>query len=187
MKKKIAIAVLLSVFVAAPAMADNTGKFYVAADLGKASYSNVVSIWGPTFPNPSVFRVAGGYHVSGNVAVELGYSNFGDSTIDYGSTGKEILSLTSMQFAAVGSYPLSTELDLIGKLGIANNNVDYQDTGFAISASSSKTSLMFGLGAQYHVNQQLSLRALYDNYGAFDDSADPIKATSFTVGVAYAF
>ena len=179
--KKIAIAVLLSAFIAAPALADNTGKFYVAGDLGTATYSNM-----SPFPNPGVIRIAGGYHFSPALAVEVGYSKFGDSTVTVVGVGSATVSASSFQIAAVGSLPLNPQFDLIGKLGLANNSADATNT-FGMSASTSQSDLMFGLGAQFHVNSQLSVRLLYDNYGKFEDASNPMKATSISLGVAYNF
>jgi len=181
--KKFAIAVVLSAFVAAPALADNTGNFYVAGDFGAATYSNMAP-----FPNPSVVRIAGGFHFSPVFAVELGYSMFGDSNAivntPFGSTPATI-SASSFQVAAVGSLPLSRQFDLIGKLGLASNREDYSDSFGTLSWS--QNDLLIGFGAQFHVNSQVSLRALYDNYGKFDNFFPPMKASSFSLGVAYDF
>jgi OmpA-OmpF porin, OOP family len=179
--KKFAIAAVLSAFVAAPALADNTGNFYVAGDFGAATYSNVAP-----FPNPSVVRIAGGFHFSPVFAVELGYSMFGDSNAITSLYGPATLSASSFQVAAVASLPLSRQFDLIGKLGLASNREDYSDaTGY--TASWSQNDLLIGFGAQFHVNSQVSLRALYDNYGKFDNFFPPMKASSFSLGVTYDF
>lgn len=190
--KKIAFVALLSAFVATPAMADNTGKFYVAGDLGSASYSNVDvtgSVTG-TFPNPGVVRIAGGYHFSPMLAAEVGYSKFGDSVLN-GGIGSMTLSAHSFQVAAVGSYPLSDQFDLIGKLGLANNSSDVVGSGSIIvtNGSSSQTDLLIGLGAQYHINSQYSVRAQYESFGKFQNSSNtnPMKASAISVGLAYNF
>lgn len=178
--KKIVIAALLSVFITTPALARNTGKYYLAADLGTATYSNI------SFPNPTVMRIAGGFHFSPELAVELGYSMFGDSNMTLNCCGPATTSASSFQVSAVGSLPLNKQFDLIGKLGLASNVEDYADaTGY--SASWSQSDLLIGFGAEYHVNSQVSVRALYDNYGKFDNFFRPMKATSFSLGAAYNF
>jgi OOP family OmpA-OmpF porin len=181
--KKVIIALLLSAFVATPALADNTGKFYIAGDLGAATYSNI-----SPFPNPSVIRIAGGYHFSPTLAVELGISGFGDSTIT-GLGGTATVSASSFQVAAVGSLPLNPQFDLVGKIGLASNRYDLSGNvlGFGITGSSSQSDLLIGFGGQYHVNSQTSVRLLYDNYGKFDNYSTPMKASSISVGVAYDF
>jgi OmpA-OmpF porin, OOP family len=178
--KKFAIAVVLSAFVAAPALADNTGNFYVAGDFGAATYSNMAP-----FPNPRVIRIAGGLHLSPVFAIELGYSMFEDSNAILNCCGPATISASSFQVAAVGSLPLSRQFDLIGKLGLANNREDYSDSIGTLSWS--RSDLLIGFGAQFHVNSQVSVRALYDNYGKFDNFFPPMKASSFSLGVAYDF
>jgi len=192
--KKITLVALLSVCIATPALADNTGKFYIAADLGHASYSNTtVPAAGPfaatTFPNPNMFTIAGGYHFSQMLAAEIGYTKFGDSTISYAGVGDATLGMHSVQVAAVGTYPLNPQFDLIGKLGFSNNTANLTGTGgFAsINSSNSKTDLLIGVGAQYNVTSQTSIRVQYESFGKFTNDTNPIKATAFTLGVASSF
>jgi len=182
--KKIALITLLSASIATPALADNTGKFYVAGDLGSATYSNIGG-----WPNPGVVRIAGGYHFSPQVAAEIGYSKFGDSTLT-GPGGSGTLSASSFQVAAIGTLPLSTQFDLLGKIGIANNSYNVTGNIFGLgffSGSSSQSDLLVGLGAQFHVNSQVTLRGQYDNYGKFENVSSPMKASSLSVGITYDF
>lgn len=178
--KKIAIAVLLSAFVATPALADNTGKMYIAGDLGSATYSNI-----SPFPNPGVIRFAFGSHFSPNLAGEFGYSKFGDSILT-GPGGTATVAASAFQVAAIGCLPLNPQFDLTGKLGFSRNSYDVTST-FGVSGSASQSSVLFGVGAQYHLNSQVSLRAQYDNYGKFESGTAPMEATSFSLGVVYNF
>ena len=189
--KKITIVALLSVFVSMPALADNTGKAYIAADLGKASYSNV-TVGAGTYPNPGMLRIAGGYHFSPQLAAEVGYSMFGDSTITVGTTSGTV-SASSFQIAAVGSFPLNPQFDLIGKLGLASNKhqIDVKSSGVTVaSMSSSSSSLLIGFGAQFHVNSQFTLRAQYDSFGSFGSfgaTGQNMKATAVSLGAVFNF
>lgn len=177
---KIFIAALLSAVFATPALADNSGKYYVGGDFGTATYSNM-----PGWSNPTVIRIAGGYHFSPVFAVEMGYSMFGDSTAIIGGV-PATTSASSFQVSAVGSLPLNNQFDLIGKLGLASNSQDFADaTGYSLSWS--QGDLLIGFGAQFHINSQVTVRALYDNYGKFDNTYYPMKASSFSLGVTYDF
>ncbi len=178
---KIAIVALLSAFVAAPALADNTGKFYGALDAGKASFNDAGG-----FPNPGVFRISGGYHVTPTMAVEASYSKNADSTLTDTTGASATISAHSIQFAAVGSFPMNSEFDFIGKLGIANNTAD-ASSNIGSSFSASSTNLMFGLGAQYNLNSQTGIRVQYDNYGKVGGSNGTAKGSDITLGVAYNF
>ena len=171
--------------IAFPAMADNTGTFYIAGDLGSASYTNM----GP-FPNPGVFRIAGGFNITPNWAMEVGYSKFGDSTVTVPGYGSATVTASSFQFAAIGILPVTTQFDVIGKLGIADNKEtdSVTITGTVnVSADFSQRDLLIGIGAQFHVSSQLSIRVLYDDYGKFDDYSSPMKASSISLGVVYNF
>lgn len=179
--KKIVIALLLSAFVAAPALADNTGRFYLAGDFGAATYSGL-----PGWPDPNVVRIAGGFHFSPVFAVEVGYSMFGDSNTIDPLYGPATISASSLQVAAVGSLPLGPQFDLIGKLGLASNYEKYSDaTGYA--ASWTQSDLLVGFGAQINVSPEVSVRMLYDSYGKFDNFVPPMKATSLSAGVVVNF
>lgn len=189
--KKVIVASLLSAFVATPALADNTGKFYVAGDIGSASYTNVTVAAG-TYPNPGMLRIAGGYHFSPTFAAELGISGFGDSVLSSG-TSSGTVKASSVQIAAVGSLPLNSRFDLFGKVGIAanKNQIDVQTSGVTTASySSSQSSLLVGFGAQYHINSQLSVRAQYENFGSFGKfgtTGQDMKVSAFSMGVAYDF
>lgn len=189
--KKIAIVALLSVFAATPAWADNTGKFYVAGDLGAASYTNAtITVNGTvnTFANPGMMRVAAGYHFSPMWAAEMGYASFADSTLT-GASGNITLGVSSAHVAAVATYPLASQFDLTAKLGVSSNSYTITTTGaFAGQGSSgSKTDLLLGVGAQYHFNSQYTLRAQYESFGAITSGSSPAKAAALSVGVAYNF
>lgn len=174
--KKIAIVALLSTaLMSSAAFAANVGG-YVAADLGQVNYSNAKSQFsGASFGNPGAITLGGGYHFSQYVGVEAGYSIIGDSTITTvaGGTATEKLKTSSLQVAAVGTYPINNQFSVFGKLGLANTKIDYTATAtgatfvpsVAQAASASKTNLMFALGAQYNINQSWGIRAQYQDFG----------------------
>lgn len=188
---KFVVALLLSVFVATPALADNTGKYYIAGDLGAAKYTNV-TVGAGTYPNPGMVRIAGGYHFSQALAVEVGIAGFGDSTLTSG-TASGTVTASSFQIAAVGSLPLNPQFDLIGKVGIASNKnqIDAKLLGVTVaSVSSSKSSLLVGFGGQYHINSQVSVRAQFESFGSFGNfgtTGQEMKVSAVSVGVAYDF
>lgn len=193
--KKIAIVALLSTLVAAPALAESTGKFYVGANYGSASFSNAtVTINGTpnTFANPGALSIAGGYHFSPHLAVEVGYTTFGDSTL-VGTSGNVTLATKAVTVAAVGTYPLNSQFDLFGKLGMSSNswtesltgNLTF--TGGGTSASGSQSDVLVGVGAQYHATEKVGLRAQYENFGKFSSGATPLSASVFSLGLTYDF
>ncbi len=175
--KKIALVALLSAVIATPALADNTGSFYGAVDLGSVSFSNATSQFSNTsFPNPGAFRLAGGYNITPMFAVEAGYAMIGDSKITSvagAATVTETLKTSSLQVAGVANYAINDAFGVFGKLGFANTKVDYTASvvggtfvaGVVTAASGSKTNLTFGLGGQYNINKQFAIRAQYEDFG----------------------
>jgi OmpA-OmpF porin, OOP family len=192
--KIITIVALLFGFVATPVLAaDNTGKFYMGADYGWVTLTDT-NPGGTDFPNPSSLRFSGGYHFSPMFAAEVGYAIIGDSTLSTPS-GDATLKNSAFQVSAVGSFPVSSSFDLIGKVGLSFNSNKASGTGAysGIDTSNSKTSLMFGLGAQYNVSEQFGIRAQYEDFGKTTISSNLSGSSwdsgikQFSVGVVYNF
>jgi OOP family OmpA-OmpF porin len=191
--KKIVIVALLSTFVATPALADNTGKYYVAGDFGKMTYSNT-NPGGSDFSNPNAIRISGGYHFSPIFAVEGGYAVIGDSTLNSAS-GSATLKNSAIQVAAVGTYPVNTAFDLFGKLGLSFNSIKASGTG-SLSGLNVSNSISFrsmiGIGVQYNVNQQFGIRAQYEKFAKFTMSNNSNQSWNVgeslsSLGVVYNF
>jgi hypothetical protein len=145
-----------------------------------------------TYPNPGMIRIGLGYHFSPTVSMEIGYSKFGDSIITLG-TAKGTVTASSIQVVAVGSLPLSPQFDLFGKIGLASNKhkLEVTSSGTSLgSISDSADNLFAGLGAQFHVNPQFSLRAQLDNFGnfgKFGTTGNKISASALSIGVTLDF
>ncbi len=194
MKKNILALVLLSA-IATPAMADNAGKVYVAGNLGTASLVNAtVTINGIpyTYVNPGTISFAAGYQFSPNIAAEVGYTSFGDTMLT-STTGEVTLSTNSVTLTALAMYPLTADLDLIGKVGMSSNHATQKATGNLYytdgtqSKSTSQSDMLFGIGAQYHATSHLRLRAQFENFGKFSGGSAPLAITTFSLGIAYLF
>jgi opacity protein-like surface antigen len=189
--KKNNIAMLLSLVVASSAYADDSGKIYIATDIGGVIYTNATTYnVASIYNNPLMYNIAFGYHFSRRWAAEIGYAKFNDSTT-CGSFNCNTLSISSNQIAAIFSQPLSEQLDLIVKLGQANHSVNESATGIlggsGYSNTASKSSVMYGLGVQYNISSKFSVRAQYTDYGELTSSSSPLKATSITAGAIYNF
>jgi len=178
--KKIALAAFLAAFVAAPALAGDTGA-YISAELGSATLKNA-----QPFPDPGLFGFAAGYRFSPNIAAELGFTGFGDSTISSGSASVT-MKLSSFHPAVVGMYPINDQFSVFGKLGLAMNSEKYTTNFSASTTSYTQNSLYFGLGGQYNFNKQFGMRLQYESFGDFDNVPPPYSATAVSVGVVYNF
>ena len=143
--KKIAIAVLLSAFVAAPAVAAD---MYVGMNVGSAKIDS------PGFESSTSFALLGGYTFSENVAAEIAYSNFGSES-GAGITSKS----SAVSISGVGSYPVNEQFSLFAKLGFAITTLE-----LPTFASDNKSDLTFGFGGQFNVDKQIGIRVSYDVY-----------------------
>jgi OmpA-OmpF porin, OOP family len=144
------------------------------------------------YPNPLALTLGGGYRFTQYVGVEANYSIIGNSTINTTGavTATETFKTSSMQVAAVGTYSINDQFDVFGKLGVANNKIDYTGTGArAGTASASKTNLMFGVGGQYNINKQFGVRLQYADLGkvTFAGSTQSQAIKVISVGGVYNF
>ncbi|MFA6062839.1 MAG: porin family protein [Gallionella sp.] len=165
MKSLAVAAALLAATITTPVLAQGTEGLYIALDLGSVSFNNS-NLGGTEFAGPKSFRIASGYRFTPTVAVEAAYVNIGSSTM-VTSVGNVTLKNSVLQLAAVANYPLNDSFDLIGKLGISSDANKVSGTGnfSGLNTSNRKTSLMYGVGAQYNVNKQWAVRAQYEDFG----------------------
>lgn len=112
-------------------------------------------------------KVLMGYKLSDNVSVEGAYHQLLDVEYSDGTT----LKTTGVSLSAVASMPVAQDIDAFGRLGILSgrNVAGYASGG---DVSSERTDLLWGLGAQYKMNDNLSLRGEYENLQSNSDSQD---------------
>ena len=144
--KKIAIAAILSAFVATPAIAADV---YLGVNAGqnKMDYSGVKA--------STAYGVLGGYTFNENAAAEVAYTNLGSADTDFSS------SITGNVFsvAAVGTLPLNKDFSLFVKLGYAQSTIEA-----TASPSQTKSDLTYGIGAQYNASKTVGIRLGYDSF-----------------------
>lgn len=131
--------------------------FYVGAEVGNADFGT---------DDDTGFKILGGYQFHRNIAAEIGYGLL----FDKGGT-----EVTTLEVVAVGMFPVANQLSIIGKLGLAN--VDVEVPG----ASDDKTELTWGVGVQYDFSRSLGLRGLWQRYET-DEEVDYLA-----VGVVWRF
>jgi hypothetical protein len=176
------LAFVVLAVIATSALAEDAGRRYIGIGYGTASIGNV----SPS-SHPSVFSVTSGYRFNPMLAVEIDWSLFGDFTVGNGVSSASV-SASSLQIAAAGTLPVSQDFDLIGKIGLARNMAVGRG-GVTIPGRSGTTimqgDIAVGLGAQYHITPKVDLHVLYYNYGKFENTASPIKASSVSLGMTY--
>lgn len=190
MKKIIALAALA--FIAAHASAaDKT--WYIGGDIGSTQFKA-----DGDKERKTGFGATLGYSLNENVAFELQARRLGKATfnetisnVNYTSTFK----VNSLSVSVLGIVPLNNEFSLFGRLGYARNTLDLSikpsNASASITADGHKNKALFGFGADYKIDKNLSLRAEYVNLGKNKISIAGGEAESkiqqFNFGVNYAF
>lgn len=188
--KKIVIVTLLSVCVAAPALADSTStpnNAYAAIDVGSATYNtsdyqtNAQS--GVSSPTANAARIAVGYNINQIFAVEVGYARFSQATVvSYGANSSGQISGDSLQVAAVGTYHINDAFAVFGKLGVAHDAISNNS-----STSGSGNNVMYGIGGQYNITSNWGVRAEYEDFGKTSFGIGNIDLKMASVGAVYNF
>lgn len=197
MKKIIIVALLLSTFVVNPALADNTGKLYGAIDLGQGNAKDACSGLPSTIScstTTTAFRFGLGYQANQNVSLEAAYIDGGKIDIGGNYLGWPVtgeMSMTGFQLSAIGSYPISNEAELLGKIGFASLKAKESVTvgGYSASSDNSNSNVTFGIGARYKVSDKMAIRAMYEDFGTIkaDSTSSGSKVTLLSAGLQFGF
>ncbi len=125
----LAIAGLAAATVAQAAPQANT--FYVGAKAGWASFHDGIKYTADASRigynrNSVTYGVFGGYQIIDNLAVELGYDDFGRAK--FRNAGETIIKHTNhgAHLSLKGSYPVLEGLDIYGRVGAALVRSDYK-------------------------------------------------------------
>lgn len=173
--KKILVCVALAA-LGTTAMAD-TG-MYVGGDLSSTKFK---------FPGDSEHKTGLGAHfgyaLNENIAFEATVRNMGHWNIN----GTKY-SVNSINASALFKAPMG-DFALFGRVGYARNSLDW--THGSYSASQHRNKALFGVGGEYKVAKQVTLRAEYVNLGSNkigegSDSLD-VKMAQFNFGASYHF
>jgi OOP family OmpA-OmpF porin len=181
------IAALIGAAIAFPVAAQAEG-YFVGGNVGRSEQKldgGNISLK----DNGTGFKLNGGYQFNANYGVEVAYVNLGKAEVN--GNGASVKSEPQTFFvAATGTLPLNNEFSLFGKVGIAQNHVKItaRAPGFSASESDNRTTAVFGIGAAYQLNKNVSFVAEYENFGKIaKDQPASLKADLLSVGVRYSF
>ena len=156
MKKKM---MALALWCGACAVAQ-AGDFYVAGDIG---LSRLKGIGG----SDQGFSLGGGYQFNKTWAAEMNYRFLGSETGDFiwtdGSKQSVSYRIRALQASGLGYWPLSDQLSVYGRLGLnaIQEKYSYSDPKANNFLKSSNGGLLLGLGLNYALSPQVSIRAEY--------------------------
>jgi len=171
-------------------------QWYAGASLGQSKMKDASSqLVGTSFEDTdTAFKVYGGYQFHRNVGVEFGYINFGTFK-GSGSIGGTALSdnwkANGINVSAVGTWPLTNEFSLLGKLGLTRWSVDDKFSVGAASGAAKENGidLSYGFGAQYAFAKQWVGRVEYEMFTNVGKEATTGKSDIdvLSIGAVYKF
>lgn len=192
MMKKILFAMIASVTAVAGMSAAHAEGAYVGGGVTVNRYN--FDVPGATSAaNHSGYQAGGkifaGYDIDKTWAVEGGYADFGSKDYNYiTSTGNGGVKSDSHGYYLAGkaTMPVSEKLGVFGKLGVARVNNSLSGTGLSTGITGeNKTGVYASVGAQYAINEKVSLTAEVEHFGKSADQGH--KATGLALGARYNF
>jgi OOP family OmpA-OmpF porin len=198
MQKRIVMAWCLAVAPLAATQAalaaDPAAGFYGGLGVGR-NYTNLDTgtIAGSTDDKDTAWKLFGGYQFNRYLGVEAGYVDLGKAGVSGTSGGNPAAASfdsTVWQASAVGSYPLSQQFAVTGKLGVARADTEISgNIGAApIATTDHNTAPTYGLGLRYDVNKNVGVRAEWERFRLGGGSvAGKSDADLFSVNALYRF
>jgi OOP family OmpA-OmpF porin len=153
----------------------SSANLYLGGSIGNARYSELDD-------NSASFSLFGGYNVNEILSVEGNWSSLGEAE-NNGATAD----VSALSLSILGKLPLKTDLTLFGRAGLARWNFDFKSS--ALDDSDSDTDPYFGLGLDYNITGNTSVRFDWNRYsmeptlgGVRQDQED---ISNFSVGIIF--
>jgi len=110
-------------------------------------------------------KILGGYQLSRNFALELGYADLGQAKATFTGAGSATIETRGFEFTGVGMLPVSERFSVLAKAGLFNWKVDSKDqTGLVGSANASGTDLTYGFGVKFDFTKDFAARGEWQRY-----------------------
>lgn len=122
----------------------------------------------------TAWKIFGGYMFNRHFGLEGAYVNLGEVSYSGSFLGAPVtggkLEVTGFNVAAIGSYPVTEEFSVFGKIGLFIWDAEANDTtgGVPFSGKEDGTDLSFGVGIGYQFTRNLGLRAEWEMFKAND-------------------
>jgi OOP family OmpA-OmpF porin len=129
-------------------------------------------------------KVYGGYEVAPNIAVEVGYTNFGKTKASVGSAKVEGKS-SAISVVGAFRFPIAAEFTGVARLGLAsvNGKISGSNGAASVSESKSKIALYTGLGLEYEIAKDIKAVAAFDlTKTEFQINGTKDSGTTFLLG-----
>ena len=129
-------------------------------------------------------KLFGGYSFTSNWGAEFGYVDLGTATFSGTSSGaanQDQFSAKGVVLSAIGTWPLGNDFSVLGKLGAITAKTQYNCVqNCAAIQSNEKTGVYaaLGIGAQYKITNNVSLRTEYERFNGVKSEATGAGASA---------
>lgn len=173
---------LIGAFAALPACASDD--FYVGASIGTRGNMDFSTSAGALNANnkPRPFNVYGGFNFTEQVAIEAGYTSYGDFKYD---GGREI-GLSAFHLAAKGSMRINESWSAFGKAGVVRHAIDVKGAAMPVREQDKITPL-FGIGVSYKLTPALMLDLQLVSHGRIKTDTGRLAYRQLQLGANFSF
>lgn len=175
--------------LAQEAVAADGSSWMVGASIGSSNFEydagrcenampSAALSWSCTSKNSDLgYKLTAGYRFAPVFSLEAAYVNFGKLEINGASSNPSATEIhgetkaSGFNLMAVGHYAFNEKLSIFGKLGfiVAKATASEALTGAQRSVSESSATSAFGLGGQYNLARNLSLRVEWERFKSIGD------------------
>jgi OOP family OmpA-OmpF porin len=132
-------------------------------------------------------KILGGYQLSKNFALELGYADLGQAKAT-GGGGSSTFGTKGFEFTGIGMLPIGERFSVLAKAGLFSWKVDLKDeTGLIGSANASGTDLTYGLGLKFDFTRDFAIRGEWQRYKDVGDLNTTGQADVDFIGVSLVY
>ena len=142
------------------------------------------------------WKIFGGYAYNEHVAIEFGYVDLGEVSINADSDGGGVAfdagkvaasnGTTGFSLSVVGLMPINDRFGLHARIGYFTWKADQRLTNSAfqpVSAELEGSDPTFGLGATYKINDQFTIRGDYEKFTDIDE----VDGSLLSLGLQFHF
>lgn len=158
---------------------------YVGASLGKSDISEDIAAGlitsGSVDGKDTGWKIFGGYMFNKYVGVEGAYVNLGEASYSGTLFGVPVtggrVEVTGFNVAGVGSYPVTEQFSVFGKLGLMRWEAEANDItgGVPFSDKVDGSDFFFGLGVGFNFTRNLAVRAEWERFKIEDADASLVS------------
>jgi OmpA-OmpF porin, OOP family len=162
MKKTIRLTLAATVLSAVAATSFNTfaqdsSGFFVSANIGPSQYK----LDDVEKKNKVLAGVGVGYSFTPNVALELGFNDYGKINVD--SVNARV---SAAHLSLLLSAPVANDFSIYGRLGVAR--AEMQAEAFGLNFTERKTKGLYGIGAAYNFAKNIQGTIEFQNQNVVD-------------------